>query len=151
MTVTGVALSVSGALAVNVVENMPVAMVSTASGFLVFDDRGRQLPLDPSKVPVDLPIAARRDTALFRLLANVRAERPKVFDRLDDVARVGDREVLMLNMNHDEYFVMDGALEVFDLIPGPKRMGVWPGSHVDIPPEAIAWAVEFLRRTLSAS
>jgi cell division protein FtsQ len=84
-----------GTLVVNVVENMPVAMVSTASGFLVFDDRGRQLPLDPSKVPVDLPIAARRDTALFRLLANVRAERPRVFDRLDDVARVGDREVLM--------------------------------------------------------
>jgi cell division protein FtsQ len=84
-----------GTLVVNVEENMPIAMVSTESGFLVFDERGRQLPLDPSRVPVDLPIAARRDTALFRLLARVRAERPGVFARLDDVARVGDREVLL--------------------------------------------------------
>jgi cell division protein FtsQ len=84
-----------GTLVVSVVENMPIAMVSTESGFLVFDDRGRQLPLDPSKVPVNLPIAARRDTALFRLLARVRAERPRIFARLSDISRDGDREVLM--------------------------------------------------------
>lgn len=84
-----------GTLVVNVVENMPIAMVSTETGFLVFDDRGRQLPLDPSKIPVDLPIAARRDTALFRLLARVKSERPNVYARLDDVARVGDREVVL--------------------------------------------------------
>jgi cell division protein FtsQ len=83
-----------GTLVVTVVENMPIAMVSTERGFLVFDESGRQLPLDPSKVPVDLPIAARRDTALFRLLARVRAERPRIFARLSDVARMGDREVL---------------------------------------------------------
>src|SRR5215204_6527843 len=84
-----------GTLVVSVVENMPIAMVSTESGFLVFDERGRQLPLDPSKVPVSLPIAARRDTALFRLLARVRAERPRIFARLSDVTRTGDREVLI--------------------------------------------------------
>jgi len=84
-----------GTLVVNVVENMPIAMVSTDRGFLVFDERGRQLPLDPSQVPVDLPIAARRDTTLFRLLAQVKAERPRVFARLDDVSRVGDRELLL--------------------------------------------------------
>ena len=84
-----------GTLVVSVVENMPIAMVSTESGFLVFDDRGRQLPLDPSKVPVNLPIAARRDTALFRLLARVRAERPRIFARLSDISRAGDGEVLM--------------------------------------------------------
>ena len=84
-----------GTLVVNVVENMPIALVSTDRGFLVFDERGRQLPLDPSRVPVDLPIAARRDTALFRLLARVRTDRPAVFARLSDVTRVGDREVLI--------------------------------------------------------
>ena len=84
-----------GTLVVSVVENMPIAMVSTERGFLVFDENGRQLPLDPSKVPVDLPIAARRDTALFRLLARVRAERPRIFARLSDVTRMGDREVLL--------------------------------------------------------
>ncbi|HUQ82990.1 MAG TPA: FtsQ-type POTRA domain-containing protein [Gemmatimonadaceae bacterium] len=84
-----------GTLVVSVVENMPVAMVSTEQGFLVFDERGRQLPLDPSQVPVNLPIAARRDTALFGLLARVRAERPRIFARLSDVSRTGDREVLL--------------------------------------------------------
>jgi pimeloyl-ACP methyl ester carboxylesterase len=63
--------------------------------------------------------------------------------------RLGDREVLMLNMTRDEHFPMEGALEVFASIPGPKRMGVWDGTHVDIPPEAIALAVDFFRRTLA--
>jgi cell division protein FtsQ len=84
-----------GTLVVNVVENLPVALVATERGMLAFDERGRQLPLDPSRVAVDLPIAARRDTALFRLLASVRAARPGVFARISDVQRVGDREVLL--------------------------------------------------------
>jgi cell division protein FtsQ len=97
-----------GTLVVNVVENLPIAMVSTERGFLVFDDRGRQLPLDPSKVPVNLPIAARRDTALFRMLARVRADRPRVFARLSDVTRVGDREVLI----HFENLAVRAMLDV---------------------------------------
>ncbi len=84
-----------GTLVVNVVENLPVALVSTERGFLAFDDRGRQLPLDPSRVAVDLPIAARRDTALFGLLARMRAERPEVFARVSEVRRVGAREVVL--------------------------------------------------------
>jgi hypothetical protein len=84
-----------GTLVVNVVENLPVALVSTERGFLAFDARGRQLPLDPSRVAVDLPIAARRDTALFRLLAQLRTERPAVFERVSEVRRVGNREVLV--------------------------------------------------------
>ncbi len=63
--------------------------------------------------------------------------------------RLGDREVLMLNMTRDEHFSMEGALEVFASIPGPKRMGVWDGTHVDIPPEAIRLAVDFFRRTIT--
>jgi cell division protein FtsQ len=84
-----------GTLVVNVVENLPVALVSTERGFLAFDERGRQLPLDPSRVPVDLPIAARRDTALFRLLAKLRAERPSIYARVSEVRRVGNHEVLL--------------------------------------------------------
>jgi cell division protein FtsQ len=97
-----------GTLVVSVVENMPIAMVSTEKGFLVFDERGRQLPLDPSRVAVDLPIAARRDTALFGLLARVRAERPRIFARLSDVTRTGDREVLI----HFEGLAVRAMLDV---------------------------------------
>ena len=45
--------------------------------------------------------------------------------------------------------MLGGALEVFESIPGPKRMGIWAGTHVDIPPEAVELAVQFFRRTLS--
>jgi predicted esterase len=62
--------------------------------------------------------------------------------------RLADREILMLNMTRDEHFSMEGAIDVFESIPGPKRMGVWSGTHVDIPPEAIELAVTFFRRTL---
>lgn len=63
--------------------------------------------------------------------------------------RLGGREVLMLNMTRDEHFPIDGAIELFETIPGPKRMGVWAGTHVDIPAEAIQLAVDFFSRTLA--
>ncbi|MDQ1458393.1 MAG: hypothetical protein QOH28_4013 [Actinomycetota bacterium] len=66
------------------------------------------------------------------------------------VRRLGGREVLMLNMTRDEHFPIDGAIEVLESIPGPKRMGVWAGAHADIPPEAIQLAVDFFRRTLAS-
>jgi pimeloyl-ACP methyl ester carboxylesterase len=62
--------------------------------------------------------------------------------------QLGDREVLMLNMTRDEHFAMPGALQVFEAIPGPKRMAVYPGTHVEIPAEAIELAVTLFRRTL---
>jgi hypothetical protein len=37
---------------------------------------------------------------------------------------------------------------VFEAIPGPKRMGVWAGTHVEIRPEAIVQANQLLARTL---
>ena len=64
-------------------------------------------------------------------------------------SRLGDREVLMLNMTRDEHFPIAGAIDVFEAIPGPKRMGVWAGTHVDIPPEAIVLANQFFARALS--
>jgi len=65
------------------------------------------------------------------------------------VARLGGREVLMLNMTRDEHFPIDGAIEVLESIPGPKRMSLWAGTHVDLPPEAIQVAVDFFGRTLA--
>jgi dienelactone hydrolase len=67
----------------------------------------------------------------------------------EGASRLGDREVLMLNMTRDEHFPIVGAIDVFEAIPGPKRMGVWAGTHVDIPPEAIGQANQFFARTLA--
>ena len=68
---------------------------------------------------------------------------------LDGARRLGEREVLMLNMTRDEHFPIDGAIEVLEQIPGAKRMGVWAGTHVEIQPEAIQQASQFLARTLA--
>jgi len=67
----------------------------------------------------------------------------------DAASRLGERDVLMLNMTRDEHFPIAGAIDVLEAIPGPKRMAVWAGTHVDIPPEAISVANQFLTRTLS--
>ncbi len=61
---------------------------------------------------------------------------------------LGDREVLMVSMTHDESFPFTEAVRAFGLIPGPKRMFVWEGGHIDIPGEAIRHAGQFLQRTL---
>jgi hypothetical protein len=66
----------------------------------------------------------------------------------DGARRLGDREILMVNMTRDEHFPMSGALEVFEAIPGPKRMGVWAGTHEELPPESMQLITDFFARTL---
>ncbi len=96
-------------------------------------------------IVADLPSVT---AAVFALGGPTNDDRRNALIR-DGARRLGKREVLMLNMTRDEHFPMEGALEVFASIPGPKRMGVWDGSHVDIPPEAIELAVDFFRRTIA--
>jgi predicted esterase len=68
---------------------------------------------------------------------------------MSGAARLGRRDVLMLNMTRDEHFPITGAVEVLEKIPGPKRMDVWAGTHEELPPEAVELAVNFFRRTLA--
>jgi dienelactone hydrolase len=68
---------------------------------------------------------------------------------LEGARRLGEREILMVNMTRDEHFPMTGALEVFETIPGPKRMGVWAGTHEELPPESMKLITDFLGRTLA--
>ncbi|HMN08629.1 MAG TPA: FtsQ-type POTRA domain-containing protein [Gemmatimonadaceae bacterium] len=82
-------------LVVTVEENLPIALVPGPSGFKVYDDSGRPLPLDPARWGVDLPIVPRADTALFRLLADVRAEWPEYYARVSEARRVGKDEVYL--------------------------------------------------------
>jgi hypothetical protein len=66
----------------------------------------------------------------------------------DGAARFGDRQVLMTNMTHDEHFPIAGALEVFGLLPGPKRMGVWEGTHEQLTAESMTMAIDFFNKQL---
>ena len=85
-----------GTLIARVTEHMPVAIVPTRTGFQVLDARGVVLPLDPSQVPVNLPVLIQRDTALLRLLANVRAAQPALFERISEARRSGNEVRLEL-------------------------------------------------------
>jgi cell division protein FtsQ len=81
-------------LVVRITENQPVALVPSASGMEVVDGEGHVLPIDPSKIAVDLPILARVDTAATRVLAELRRDDPALFDRISDVRAVGKGELV---------------------------------------------------------
>jgi cell division protein FtsQ len=84
-----------GTLLVQVSERSPVAFVPSASGLQAADADGHLLPLDPSRVAVDLPVLEQLDTALVRLLADVRGTSPALFDRISAARRVSPAEITL--------------------------------------------------------
>jgi len=82
-------------LVVRVEENLPVALVPNAKGFAVIDGHGMPLPIDPAATKLDLPIVASRDTLVARLLAELRAGYPTLFNRVSEVRREGRNELLV--------------------------------------------------------
>jgi cell division septal protein FtsQ len=86
---------VPGTLVVTVTERVPVAFVPSARGLEPLDAAGRTLPIDPSRVNVDLPVLARRDTAVLRLLGELRERSPQIYERVSAARRVGRGEVVL--------------------------------------------------------
>lgn len=84
-----------GTLVVIVRENLPVALIQTAAGLLPFDSLGRQLPIDPSRANLDLPIVASADPVLLKLVGAIRAAQPRVFARIEEARRTGREEILL--------------------------------------------------------
>ena len=84
-----------GTLVVRVTEKVPIALVASRGGFLAYDAAGASLPIDPSRVPVDLPILAGRDTTLLRLLGEVREQQPALYARVSEVRRAARRELVV--------------------------------------------------------
>jgi cell division septal protein FtsQ len=84
-----------GTLVVIVQENLPVALVQTPAGLLPFDSLGRQLPIDPARTNLDLPIVASTDPVLLKLVGAIRAAEPRVFARIEEARRAGRDEILL--------------------------------------------------------
>jgi len=82
-------------LVVQVEENVPIAFVPTPNGMKAYDEDGRALQIDPSRTPMDLPVISRRDTAVLRLLGEVRASDPSLFARISELRRSGRDELVM--------------------------------------------------------
>lgn len=86
-----------GTLVVQVTERHPVALVSGPGGLRAVDERGRRLPLDPSRTPVDAPIvtAAPRDTIVYHLLGAMQREAPVLYARLSSIRASGADEIVL--------------------------------------------------------
>jgi hypothetical protein len=85
-----------GTLVVTITERVPVALVPTPQGFRAYDEGGLPLPIEPSKTTVDAPILARRDTAVLRLLGELRSRAPEFYMRVSEVRREDDELLLIL-------------------------------------------------------
>jgi hypothetical protein len=72
-----------------------VALIQTSTGLLPYDSLGKQLPIDPARTSLDLPIVATADPVLLKLVGAIRAAEPRVFDRIEEVRRTGRDEVLL--------------------------------------------------------
>jgi len=92
-----VARRLPGTLVVRVVERHPVALVEAPGGLRAVDERGRRLPLDPSKTPVDAPVvtAAPRDTLVYHLLGEMQREAPALYARLSSIRAAGADEMVL--------------------------------------------------------
>jgi cell division protein FtsQ len=90
-----IARRVPGTLVVTITERIPVAFVPTARGLQPLDAAGRTLPIDPSRVNVDLPVLARRDTAVLRFLGELRERSPQLYERVSAARRAGRGEIVL--------------------------------------------------------
>jgi cell division septal protein FtsQ len=84
-----------GTLVVTIKENLPVALIQTSAGLLPYDSMGKQLPIDPARTNLDLPIVATTDPVLLKLVGAIRAAQPRVFARIEEVRRTGRDEILL--------------------------------------------------------
>ncbi|MGQ0714079.1 MAG: cell division protein FtsQ/DivIB [Gemmatimonadaceae bacterium] len=90
-----IARRMPGTLIVTITERVPVAFVPSARGLEPLDAAGRTLPIDPSRVNVDLPLLARRDTTVLRLLGELRERAPQLYQRVSAARRIGRGELLL--------------------------------------------------------
>ncbi|MBA3646274.1 MAG: FtsQ-type POTRA domain-containing protein [Gemmatimonadaceae bacterium] len=85
-----------GTLIVTLRENLPVALIPTATGLQPYDSLGRELPIDPVRTDLDLPVVASSDPALLRLLARLRRGEPRMYQRVSELRRTGRDDLLFL-------------------------------------------------------
>jgi cell division protein FtsQ len=82
-----------GELLVHVVEREPVALVPADGRLVPADGAAHRLPIDPTAVPLDLPLAASADTALLTALDALRRGAPGLYARITQAERVGADEL----------------------------------------------------------
>jgi cell division protein FtsQ len=82
-----------GTLVVRLSERIPVALAPKGGKLKPMDATGQVLPIDPARVPLDLPVAASSDTTLLRVLDVLRAHAPVLYARVTDARRASVDEL----------------------------------------------------------
>jgi cell division protein FtsQ len=82
-------------LVVHLIEQPPVALVPGSTGLRAFDGRGNALPIDPTRVDLDLPIASGPDPAILRMLDAARRALPALYGRISGVRRSSDGDLVI--------------------------------------------------------
>jgi len=85
------------ALQVEVKEVEPAALVPgpRGAGLVVVDAAGRPLPFDPARAGLDLPVAARVDSGIARVLALIQAVDPALFQTITSARGLARGDVLL--------------------------------------------------------
>jgi cell division protein FtsQ len=82
-----------GELVLHVVEREPTALVPGDGRLVPADAAGHRLPIDPARVPLDLPLAASADSSLLTALDALRQSAPGLYARITQAERVGADEL----------------------------------------------------------
>lgn len=109
-----------GTIVVIVQENLPVALVPGPRGLAAYDSAGRELPIDPTRADLDLPLVTTADPALLRLAGSIRRFEPTVFTRLTEMRRTGPGDILLLMSRS----YVDVALPGDSVAPAPTSLRV---------------------------
>ena len=88
-----IARRMPGTLVVTVEENLPIALVAGPKGLVPHDSLGKQLPIDPTRRALDLPVVATGDPVLLKLVGAIRSLEPELFARIEEVRRTGRQEI----------------------------------------------------------
>lgn len=82
-----------GTLVVHIVEREPVALAPVAGILRPTDVTGHALPIDPARVPLDIPLVSSADSTLLQLLDGLRLHAPTLYARVTEAKRVGAEEL----------------------------------------------------------
>jgi hypothetical protein len=118
-----------GTLLVTLRENLPVALIPTATGLQPYDSLGRELPIDPLRTDLDLPVVASPDPALLRLLGELRSGDIRTYQRVSEVKRTGRNDLLILLS--PSFSRLASPLDSSPVQPGLLRVRASVGVTVD--------------------
>lgn len=90
----GIGRKLPGTLVVRLTERTPIALGPTPAGLRVFDAAGTQLPIDPTRVDIDLPVVTVSDPRILRLLGALHDRVPALYARISVARRSADGDLL---------------------------------------------------------